>query len=333
MNPRRAGRNAAIAAGAAAALAGAGWVTQKLLAERLRRRPDADAARALATPLYVDHTLDTHDRGTINVVESGEGPPVVLSHGVTLSVRTWFHQLELLPKEGLRAIAFDHRGHGQSVLGEAGHSLENLAEDVKTVLVGLDVHDGILVGHSMGGVAVQSFVARYPEMAKERLRGIVLLSTLAKAPLGSQSTRMKSRLERILNRVPDTTKLWEREDLGLVLASFGFGADPHPSHVELVRQMMHACARDTRRDAPRVLVGLDLTAELRKFDIPTLVVGGTADVLTPPGHAAQMAKLIPGARLELVDGGGHMLMLERTDELNRLIVDFARGVGALDASK
>ena len=60
--------------------------------------------------------------------------------------------------------------------------------------------------------------------------------------------------------------------------------------------------------------------------IPTLVIGGTADVLTPPFEARRIAELIPGARLELFPGGGHMLMLEQTDELDRLIVDFAREV-------
>ena len=62
------------------------------------------------------------------------------------------------------------------------------------------------------------------------------------------------------------------------------------------------------------------------MQIPTLVVGGTADLLTPPFEARQIAGLIPGARLELIAGGGHMLMLERTEELDRLIVDFARAV-------
>ncbi len=265
----------------------------------------------LDTPIYVDCHLDTPDRGTIHVVESGEGPPIMLSHGVTLSVRTWFHQLELLPKEGYRAIAYDHRGHGESVLGEAGHSLDNLADDVKTVLLGLDLRDAVLVGHSMGGVAVQSFVIRNPELAAERVRGMVLLSTLAKTPFGSRSTQMKSRLERVFKRVPDTGKLWEQPNLGLLAARVGFGKDAHPSHVELVRRMMLACSAETRRDAPRVLIGLDLTGELPSVDIPTLVIGGTADVLTPPAYAEQMARLIPGARLELVEGGGHMLMLER----------------------
>jgi pimeloyl-ACP methyl ester carboxylesterase len=328
MSARSLGKGVAIAAGAVAGLAGAAWATERIVARRLRRKPDFDAARALESPIYVDHRLDTHDRGTIYVVESGTGPAIVMSHGVTLSVRTWFHQLELLPKDGFRAIAFDHRGHGESVLGDAGHSIENLAEDLRTVLNGLEIRDAILVGHSLGGVAVQSFVTRFPMLAKERVKGIVLLSTLAKAPFGSQSTRLKTRIERIFNHVPDTARLWEQKNLGFIMASMGFGKDPQPSHVELVRRMMQSCSAETRRDAPRVLVGLDLTPDLPHIDMPTLVVGGTADFLTPPSEARRIARLIPGARLELIDGGGHMLMLERAEHVNRLISDFAREVGA-----
>ena len=320
-------KSALAAVGAAAGLVAAGWTAQRIAAARVRRLPDADAPRALDAPLYVDHRLDTHDRGTIYVVEAGDGPPIVLSHGVTLSVRTWFHQLELLPKEGFRAIAYDHRGHGESVLGEAGHSLENLTEDLKTVLTSLDVLDAILVGHSMGGVAVQSLVVDHPELVRERVRGIVLLSTLARTPFGSRSTQMKARLEKLFNRVPDSTALWERKNLGFLMARLGFGRDPQPSHVELVRRMMIACSAETRRDAPRVLVGLDLLPALSKVEIPTLVIGGTADIITPPAYAEQIADAIPDARLELLQDGGHMLMLERTEAVNRLIVDFAREVG------
>ena len=261
------------------------------------------------------------------MVEHGDGPPIVLSHGVTLSLRTWFHQLELLPKEGFRTIAFDHRGHGESELGESGHTLDNLAEDVRSVVLGLDLHDAILVGHSMGGVAVQLFALRHPDLARERVRGIVLLSTLAKTPLGSRSTQMKDRMERWFNWVPDSTLLWERKNLGFLAARLGFGNDPHPSHVELVRRMLAACAPATRRAAPRVLVGLDLLDELPSVRIPTLVVGGTADVMTPPQCARQIAAAIPDARLELVPDSGHLLMLERAEALNELIVDFAREIG------
>jgi non-heme chloroperoxidase len=321
-------RRVGIAVGTLGGVAGLAYGAQRLAATRMRRADDGDARRALEAATYLDHRLDTHDRGTIYVVERGNelDPPIVLSHGVTLSVRTWFHQLEELPKEGLRAIAFDHRGHGRSVPGREGHTLENLGRDVKTVLEGLDLRGAVLVGHSLGGVAVQSFVTRFPDIAAERVAGIVLLSTLAYTPFGSRSTRTKARLEKISKRTPDAQWLWDAPNLGFLAARVGFGKNPHPSHVDLVRQMMSECPPETRRDAPRVLVGLDLTRELPNVRIPTLVVVGTADVLTPPFEARRIAELIPGARLELMRGGGHMLMLERTDELDRLIVDVARHV-------
>jgi non-heme chloroperoxidase len=319
-------KRAAIAAGAIGGAAGAAYVAQRMAAARIRQVPDADAHRTLDEPIYIDHQLDSHDGGTIYVVENGDAdaPPIVLSHGVTLSVRTWFYQLEQLPKAGFRTIAFDHRGHGQSVLGTAGHSLDNLAEDVKTVVEQLDVRDAILVGHSMGGVAVQMFLIKYPELAAERVAGVVLLSTLAYTPLGSRSTRTKAQLERLTRRSPDTQFIWERPNFGFLLARLGFGKRPRPSHVELIRRMMADCPPDTRRDAPRILVGLDLTPDLPKIDMPTLVIGGTADMLTPLSEAKRIVKLIPGARLEVLPDGGHMLMLERAETLTQLIVDFAR---------
>ncbi|HVJ98395.1 MAG TPA: alpha/beta fold hydrolase [Acidimicrobiia bacterium] len=323
-------KRVAIGAGAVGGVAGAAWLAQRAAAARVRRNPDDDAARALEAPMFVDRMIDTHDRGTLYVVESGAetDPPIVLSHGVTLSVRTWFHQLEELPKEGFRTIAFDHRGHGQSVLGEEGHTLENLGRDVKSVLEGLDLRNAVLVGHSMGGVAVQVFVTQFPEVAAERVAGIVLLSTLAYTPLGSRSTRTKAALERMSNRMPDSTFLWDSKNFGFLAARLGFGKNPRPSHVELTRRMLHDCPPETRLLSPRVLVGLDLTKDLPNVRIPTLVVGGTNDILTPPFEARRIANLIPGARLELMRGGGHMLMLEQREELDNLIADFAREVQA-----
>ena len=319
---------AGVATGVVAGLAGAGYAGERAAAARLRRNPDGDAARALEAPIYIDRRLTAVDGASIYVVEDGEGPPIVFSHGVTNSIRTWFHQLEEFPRAGFRAIAYDHRGHGKSMLGSSGHSLENLALDLRTVIEELDVRGAVLVGHSMGGVAVQAFVTQFPEIAAERVAGIVLLSTLAKTPLGSHSTRTKARIEKITNRAPDMSWLWSSPNLGFLLARIGFGKDPQPSHVELVRQMLVECPPETRLEAPRALIGLDLTGELPDVRMPTLVIVGTGDLLTPPAQARQIARLIPGARLEIFTGGGHMLMLERTEALNKMIIDFAHHVGA-----
>jgi pimeloyl-ACP methyl ester carboxylesterase len=331
---KRRARNTALAAVAATGASAIAYLAQRTAAARIRKHDDDGAPRALEAALYTSHTVDTHDAGSIYVIEAGpaDGPVIVLSHGVTLSVRTWFYQLETLPALGFRVLAFDHRGHGQSVLGESGHSLANLAEDVRSVVAGLDLHDAVLVGHSMGGVAVQGFVTQFPDLARERVRGIVLLSTLAKAPFSKYAHRYEGGLDQIVRRLPDSTALWNARNLGLVLARVGFGRDAKPSHVELVRRMMHECSDDTRRLAPRALVGLDLTDAIQKIDLPTLVIGGTADVLTPPAEARRIASLIPNARLELVPGGGHMLMLERTELVDELIADFAREVQSARSS-
>ena len=92
--------------------------------------------------------------------------------------------------------------------------------------------------------------------------------------------------------------------------------------------MMAATSADTWRDAITALMGVDLTPRLAEIDRPTLVIGGTADLIAPIAESRRMARRIPGARLEEVRGGGHMLMLERADLIDDLIVHFARSVQA-----
>jgi pimeloyl-ACP methyl ester carboxylesterase len=320
---RTVARGAGASAGVVAGLIGGAYGGQRIAAARLRRSDDEGGAALLDIAVTPTRQLQTHDCGTISLADYGTGRPIVLSHGVTLTMRTWALQVEPLVAAGFRVIAFDHRGHGASRLGSAGHSVENLGDDVLTVLEGLDLHDAVFVGHSMGGIAVQSFLARHADVARDRMRGIVLLSTIPAAPGGSQSLKIKKTFELLTRRSPDTTRLWAAPNVGLMMARFGFGKDPKPSQVELVRQMMRDCSHETRTHAARNLVGFDLIAELAKIEVPTLIICGTADLITPPFHSRRMARGIPGSRLELLDGGGHMLMLERSEIVNRLIIDFA----------
>ena len=314
-----------LVAGATAGAIGLAYATERALVARLRHRADPDAGISLVPEFDEMRMLDSHDGGTVYTIRRGEGPAVVFCHGVTLSSRVWAKQFVSFPAAGFRAIAFDSRGHGESSVGDTGHSLDNLADDLRTVLEALDVRDAVLVGHSMGGMAVQAFAIRHPDVIAERVCGLVLLST-SSHNLVSDARRVRGAVETAVNLGPDVGSVMRQRNLGLLLARIGFGEDPSPSHVEATRQMLAACSKETTRQAVGALLQLDLTAELPSVRVPTLVVVGTHDALTPPRDAHRIANLIPDARLVEYPGAGHMLMYERTAEVDGLIMEFARDV-------
>lgn len=322
---------AGVTAGVAVGVAGAAYAMERALVRSLRHRPDPDTGRL--GPLAFDEArrLPSHDGGSIYTVVRGEGPPIVLAHGVTISSRVWVKQFESLPRAGARVVAFDHRGHGESTVGESGHSIANLGRDLAAVLVGLDLTGAVLVGHSMGGMAVQELAIRHPELVRERVRGIVLLSTASRTRL-TGSPRVRSLAEQVSGHLT-LGSVMSHPDLGLMFARIAFGSEPLASHVELTREMLATCDAETSREAVNALFGLDLVAELDRIAVPTLVVGGTHDVLTPPAESRLIAERVPGARLVMFEHAGHMLMLERAAELDALILDFARDVGALGADR
>jgi len=310
-------------AGVTAGVVGAAYATERAVVARIRHRDDPDLDGSLVPEFDTARTIASHDGGTIYTISRGEGPPIVFAHGVTLSSRVWAKQFRSIPEEGFRVVAYDARGHGASAVGASGHSLGNFADDLRTVLETLDLRDAILVGHSMGGMTVQTFALRHPDVLATRVRGLVLMSTAARN-LVSDARRVRGAVERIGARTPDLGALMRQRNLGLLLARVGFGNDPHASHVEATRAMLAECSRETLRDAGRALLTLDVTEGLPALTVPTLVLVGTADALTPPRDARQIAELLPGARIVELPGAGHMLMYERTDEVDALVVEFAR---------
>lgn len=321
------GRRVGIAAAAIGAVSGLVVAGERLAARRLRAAEDADGGEALVAEFERSWRLPAHDGGEIYVIEAGSGPPILLSHGVTLSVRVWAKQLHSLAAAGFRVIAYDHRGHGDSHLGPAGHGLDQIAADLRSIIEAMDLHDVVVVGHSMGGIATQLLCLDHPEVARERVAGIVLLSTLARSPFAA-NPRLGQIATWMADRLPDGAGALRARDLGLVIARLGFGRSPSPGQVEATRQMILATDARTRREATSALAGLDVTARLESIDRPTLVIGGTADLITPLAESRRIARRIPGARLEVLEGGGHMLMFEQPEKIDRLIADFARSVQA-----
>jgi pimeloyl-ACP methyl ester carboxylesterase len=334
--PPKALKRTGLIAGATAGAVGLAYATERALVARLRHRDDPDAGAPLVPVFDEARVLDSHDGGTIYTISRGHGPAVVFCHGVTLSSRVWAKQFETFPAAGFRAIAFDSRGHGESRVGTTGHSLDNLADDLRTVLEELDLHDVVLVGHSMGGMSVQAFAIRHPDVLADRVCGLVLLST-SSHNLVSDARRVRGVVDTVINVGPDFGSLMRQRNLGLLLARIGFGDDPNPSHVEATREMLAACDKQTTREAVSALLQLDLTEGLPAVDVATLVVVGTADALTPPRDSRRIVEMMPGARLVELEGAGHMLMYERTDEVDALVIDFARacarGRASVDAER
>ncbi len=321
-------RKGALALGVAGVGAGVAAVAAYQGARKYRALGELDMSElALADDLEsIDVVVE--DGSTIHGVEAGSGRPIVLLHGVTLSVATWAYQLAALQKE-YRVIALDARGHGGSKSSLNGWGIEHMASDVSQVFEKLDLRDAIVVGHSMGGMITQQMCLDFPEMARERIAGTILLSTSASP---AQSVPGFSAISRRVPR-PDShaaprqarARRWTPPaEISYAVARLALGVDPDPRHVAHTRDMTLAMRPETVGSLLPYVVGFEVRHRLKDYPVPALVIVGSRDLLTPPRVAKPMARLIPGAEFEVVSGGGHMLMLERADWLNERIDRFAR---------
>ena len=316
---------AAGAGGLALAGGAAALRTQRYLRNEYAR-PDAAAGDDFsALDDATHHRIPTYDGGELHVMERGpvSSPPLLLIHGVTLSSLVWRYQLRDLAGP-FRVLALDQRGHGQSTVGRDGFGLDRLGRDVLAVLEALDLHDAVLVGHSMGGFAVQKFCIDHPDAARERVAGIVLLHT-ACAKLLPVPKQVLPVVRRAANRVtpPRNTS----DDAAYLGARFSHGRHALPSQVRLTYQLSSETDVETSVESVLAFLDMDLRAGLRDVKIPALVIGGSHDRLLPPRHAQLLASSLPNARLEILGGCGHMGMLERHETVDRLIAAFAAEVG------
>ena len=327
-------KQAGLVAGVAAGVMSVGYSGAKVLAWADRRRhgvsPDlaADAAVDLAEPVGARHrTLASHDGGRIHVVEVGDAgaPPIVLLHGVTLSSVVWNHQLTDLA-EHHRVIAVDLRGHGKSSPGREGYGVDQLADDIATVLRDLDLMGAILVGHSMGGMAVMNFCRRHADVLYRRVNGIVFMSTAA-SDVASGPASSPFRLGRLFaEKSPElAAKAYQGVpgDLGYVMLRLGFGKSPSPLWVEQIRTMLAGTSPTAVARSTLALLDHDERKVLRSLELPVLVMVGTSDLVTPVRQSRLIAELVPGGRLDELDGAGHLLMLERRAEVSGELLMFA----------
>jgi pimeloyl-ACP methyl ester carboxylesterase len=276
------------------------------------RAVDPCGPDGLCLPEGEEQKVLTDDGAVLSVTVAGppDGPPVVLAHCFLCTREVWGAVARRLVADGHRVVLYDHRGHGTSTHGTDAWSIARLGADVGVVLEHFDLNGVVLAGHSIGGMAAQAFVADHPAVATQRLRGLVLVATSARpSPMPATSTTVERLLGERRLRMPTGT-------IGhaSVRGAFGLAAPP-THHLEYVRARVEGTAALARVGGAMAISHMDLRPDLERFEVPTTVVAGSLDLLLPPYHARAMARRIPGARLEVLRNAGHMLPMERPDEV------------------
>jgi non-heme chloroperoxidase len=264
-----------------------------------------------------DHVLISADGAELLVHVAGpdDGPVVVLAHCWTGSQQTWAPVTRRLVAAGCRVVRWDQRGHGRSIAGHKGHSVEALADDLACVLTELDLRDAVLAGHSMGGMTVQALAAHDRDLFHDRTRAIVLVATAAhglnNSPVAVLTPLLgAAALERAMGRPA----------VGQSFVRGTFGKTAHPHHLEVTRADFLATPAQVRVDFIVSIQDMDLREQVARIDVPATILCGSRDTLTPLPLSRALAAVIPGAVLEVLPGYGHMLPYEAPDVVSDAVL-------------
>ncbi|MFD9409139.1 alpha/beta fold hydrolase [Streptomyces sp. NPDC059989] len=265
------------------------------------------------------------DGARLHVEVHGEdgAPAVVLAHGWTCSTAFWAAQVRELAKDH-RVIAYDQRGHGRSPAARA-HSTAALADDLVAVLGATlaPAERAVVAGHSMGGMTIMAASGR-PEFAEHA--AAALLCSTGSARLVAEAQVLPLRAGRARTRITGAV-LGSRAPLGpvtpaarKVLKYATMGPGSAPDKVEACARIVHACPTGVRHAWSQVLAGLDLDADVSRLTVPTAVIGGTKDRLTPVVHARGLAAALPKCvGLTELTGMGHMTPIEAPEAVTNAV--------------
>ena len=253
------------------------------------------------------------------------GQPVVFSHGWPLTADAWEDQMLSLASHGFRAIAHDRRGHGRSSQPWNGNEMDNYADDLAALFEALDLRDAILIGHSTGGGEVARYIGRHgtQRVAKAVLVGAVppiMLKTAANPgglPIEVFDDIRKGVLE-------------DRSQFFKDLTTPFFGANRDGARVTQgmrdsfwMQGMMGGLKNEL--DCIKAFSETDFTEDLKKFDVPTLIIHGDDDQIVPVDASARLsAQLVRNAQLKIYPGGDHGLAATHKDQLNADLLTFAK---------
>jgi non-heme chloroperoxidase len=282
---------------------------------------NSPAAKANPSAPYVT----TKDGTKIYYKDWGSGPPVVFSHGWPLSSDAFEDQMFFLASKGYRCIAHDRRGHGRSSQPWDGNDMDHYADDLATLVEALDLQKAVHVGHSTGGGEVARYIGRHgtKRVAKAVLIGAVppLMLKTADNPAG---TPIEAFDQIRASVVADRSKFWR----DLALPFYGFnrpGARISEGLKDSFWLQGMLCGFPASYFCVKAFSETNQTEDLKKFDVPTLILHGDDDQIVPIGASAMLSsKLIKNAKLKVYKGGPHGMCSTQKDEVNADLIAFLK---------
>ena len=265
------------------------------------------------------------DGTLIHYKDWGSGPVVTFSHGWPLQSEAWEDQMFFLASHGFRCIAHDRRGHGQSSQPWHGNDMDSYADDLAALMDELDIEGATMIGHSTGGGEVARYIGRH---GSKRVARAVLVSAVPPIMVKSASNPGGLPIEVFdglrQNVLADRSQFWKD------LSGPFYGANRPGSKVSQgVRddfwRMSMQCGLKAAYDCIKQFSESDFNADLKKFDVPTLVVHGSDDQIVPIDDAAKLsARIVKNAKLLIYEGAPHGLPTTHKDQLNADLLAFIK---------
>ena len=267
--------------------------------------------------------ITTKDDTQIYYKDWGNGQPIVFSHGWPLSADAWEDQMIFLAAHGYRCIAHDRRGHGRSDQTWEGNNLDTYADDLAELTALLDLRDAIHVGHSTGGGEVTRYIGRH---GTKRVAKAVLIGAIPPLMLKTPSNPGGLPIE-VFDQLRANV-LADRSQFFKDLSAPFYGANRAGAQVsqglrDFFWMQGMLASHKAAYDCIKAFSETDLTEDLKRFDIPTLILHGDDDQIVPIGASAHLSsKIVKGSKLVVYAGGPHGMCSTLKDRVNQELLSF-----------